>query len=293
MFKSQAGQDKYVLNVLKGKTNGYFVEVGSYNPIYINNSFILEKAYDWKGVMVEYENKWLADYQEHRPNSIHIINDATKVDFAEVFEVNDFPQDIDYLQIDIEAANGTTLQVLKNLEQQVMGDHRFAVVTFEHDIYQSGAYPHTRTESREIFKRHGYELVFQDVNDNNPDVIFEDWYVHPDLVDMEYVRELQKLNKMYYTHTKYPDIDLTINWRDIVYPSNITIPDSVIVVGPSATNEKIIPLDREYPTDINVGFYHTDVKDTFSSQFSDGNLIVRRTDNTCGWGKNLIAYLYK
>jgi hypothetical protein len=31
--------------------------------------------------MVEYESNFLSLYKQHRPNSIHVINDATKVDY--------------------------------------------------------------------------------------------------------------------------------------------------------------------------------------------------------------------
>ena len=45
MFKGQAEQDKFVLNMLKNKKNGFFLEIGSNHPININNSYILEKNY--------------------------------------------------------------------------------------------------------------------------------------------------------------------------------------------------------------------------------------------------------
>ena len=41
MYLSQAEQDKFVLQVLKEKKNGYFLEIGSNHPVNINNSYIL------------------------------------------------------------------------------------------------------------------------------------------------------------------------------------------------------------------------------------------------------------
>ena len=41
MYKSQAGQDKFIINILKGKKNGYFLEIGSNHPIYINNTCMI------------------------------------------------------------------------------------------------------------------------------------------------------------------------------------------------------------------------------------------------------------
>jgi hypothetical protein len=31
--------------------------------------------------MIEYYDIWLNDYKKHKPNSIHIINDATKINY--------------------------------------------------------------------------------------------------------------------------------------------------------------------------------------------------------------------
>ena len=49
-FYGQAEQDKFVLNMLNNKENGYFLEIGSNDPIHINNTYILEKDYNWKGI---------------------------------------------------------------------------------------------------------------------------------------------------------------------------------------------------------------------------------------------------
>ena len=54
---SQAQQDVFILNILKGKQNGYFVELGSNDPIVINNTFLLETHFNWKGIMIEYDDK--------------------------------------------------------------------------------------------------------------------------------------------------------------------------------------------------------------------------------------------
>ena len=222
MFNGQAKQDKFVLNVLKNKKKGFFLEIGSNHPIKINNSYILEKNYEWNGIMVEYENKWLNDYKKFRPNSIHIINDATKIDYKNLFEINNVPLNLDYLQIDLEASNGSTLNTLKKLNSEVMDKHKFATITFEHDIYHTN-YMNTRLESRKIFEDKGYVRVFSDVNNCgiNP---YEDWYIHPDLVDNELVNTLIKKNEKKYKSNikvcRYFDespVDKSINWQDIEY----------------------------------------------------------------------------
>lgn len=191
-FQGQALQDKFVLNLTGFKRDGTFVEIGSNDPKMINNSWLLEKAYGWRGIMVEYDPKWLPAYKEQRPNSTHIIQDATRVDYRRAFREAQMPREIDYLQIDLEVSNGSTLQTLKNFDESVFPDYKFGVVTFEHDIYHTN-YLDTRQVSRNIFERRGYLRVFGNITNNgkNP---FEDWYVYPSMVDMKYVERLMKAN---------------------------------------------------------------------------------------------------
>ena len=212
MFKGQVEQDKFVLNILKYKKNGFFLEIGSADPIICNNSYILEKNYNWKGIMVEYNNNFLDNYKIERQNSIHIINDATTIDYKNLFEENNVPINLDYLQIDLEVRNGSTLNTLKKLNLEVMDKHKFATITFEHDIYISN-YLNTRVESRKIFQNRGYIRVLSDINDSgNP---FEDWYIHPDLVEMELVNEFIKKNEKNYMYNI--NTTKTINWKNIEY----------------------------------------------------------------------------
>ena len=49
----------------------------------------------------------------------------------------------------------------------------------------------TKFIKRQIFNKRGYVCVFQDIHyQNQPSIVFEDWYVHPDLVNMEYINKL-------------------------------------------------------------------------------------------------------
>jgi hypothetical protein len=212
MYLSQAGQDKFILNVLNQKRDGYFLEIGSNHPVNINNTYLLESRYNWKGVMVEYEHSFLSLYQQYRPNSIHVINDATQVDYKSVFETNNFPFSLDYLQIDLEAINGSTLMALQNLHANIFDTYKFATITFEHDVYHTN-FGNTRLVSRDIFKNRGYVCVFEDIScDGNA---FEDWYVHPELVDMNYVNKLIENNKKNYISN--PVTGLSIDYKTIEY----------------------------------------------------------------------------
>ena len=159
MYNGQAQQDKFALKLLHEKQNGFFVECGSHDPIHINNTYLLEKQYGWRGIMIEYDPNYLNSYKEHRPNSIHVIQDATTIDYKQLFEINQVPSTIDYLQIDLEPFHGSTLQTLQKLDNEVMDTYQFATVTFEHDMYgKMDIYLQTRNKSREIFKRRGFDF---------------------------------------------------------------------------------------------------------------------------------------
>jgi hypothetical protein len=189
---SQALQDLFVISILKNKEGGTFVEIGSNHPINGNNSCLLEKEYGWRGLMVEYDPSFEQLYKDLRPNSIYAMGDARLVDYQGILETNAFPTNIDYLQIDLDVDNKSTLDTLLLLDNTCFDKYKFATVTFEHDIYR-GNYFNTRELSREIFKKKGYELVFPDVAVffEGRHCPFEDWYVHPDLVDMDYVNKIR------------------------------------------------------------------------------------------------------
>jgi hypothetical protein len=213
MYFSQAGQDKFVLNILKKKKNGNFLEIGSNHPTFINNTYTLEKNYNWRGIMVEYDKNFLNLYKIHRPNSIHVINDATKVNYLQILKDNKFPKNMDYLQIDLDVNNRSTLTTLELFDKTVFDEYKFATITFEHDIY-NGNHFDTREKSRQILKNRGYISVFPDVlfKDN---IVFEDWYVHPNLVDMEYINKLIKNNISNYVHHNITG--KSINYQNINY----------------------------------------------------------------------------
>jgi len=187
-YNGQVLQDKFVVSVLKNKQNGYFLEIGSNHPKVINNTYVLEKELNWKGIMIEYDKSWIPHYNLERPNSIYVINDATQINYNQLLKQNNAPLNIDYLQIDLEVCNRSTLTTLELLNNNVLNEYKFATVTFEHDIYDGDRF-NTRLASREIFLNRGYTLVFPDVR-NGPNA-FEDWYIHPDLVDMNCINKIK------------------------------------------------------------------------------------------------------
>jgi FkbM family methyltransferase len=231
---SQASQDIFVTNVLKHKKNGYFVEIGTNDPIEGNNTYILENNYEFKGLLVEYESFYENSYKQHRPNSIYIIDDARNINYKKVLDDNKFPKNIDYLQIDLDVDNKSTLDTLILLDNTVFDTYKFATITFEHDIYR-GNYFNTREISREIFKKRGYLLVFPDICTDQGCIgtgwqPFEDWYVHPDLVDMNFINIIKTDKSLRNDHIKNIIINTSKKYNKsekmkVIFSNNCSVGD--------------------------------------------------------------------
>ena len=198
LCNGHAHQDFFVLYANKFKRNGYFIEIGSAWPQHTNNTFSLEKYFDWTGIMIEYNPKYLESYKLERPNSIHIIQDATEIDYLDLFTQNNVPTHVDYLQIDLEVDNQSTLKVLELFDKHIFDKYKFATITFEHDFYRGDFY-NTRYLSRYILHKRGYVLLFPDVGlgFDTEFSSFEDWWVHPDLIDEAFI-------KKYYPYHHHP-----------------------------------------------------------------------------------------
>jgi hypothetical protein len=179
---SQSMQDMFVLMALDGKKNGVYVELGADLPRIINNTYLLESEFDWAGVSFEYDPEKVAFFNTIRRNKC-ICADATTYDYKYLFEERKYPKQIDYLQLDLDPAEGT-LAALKHLP---LDDYRFTAITYETDVYTAGA--DVQDEEIEYLKSYGYELVVRNVaNEGNP---YEDWWVDPNVVDRAIIDKLK------------------------------------------------------------------------------------------------------
>ena len=170
---SQSMQDMFVLSMLDGKRDGVYVEIGADQPRVISNTYLLEKDFDWSGISFELDADKVTYFNSIRKNKC-LSEDATLYDYKSLFEERNYPKQIDYLQLDIDPAEGT-LRALKTLP---LDDYRFSVITYETDVYSSGA--DIQDEQIEILESHGYQLVAKNVKcEGNP---YEDWWVDPAIV---------------------------------------------------------------------------------------------------------------
>jgi len=167
---SQAGQESFVLSYLKEKRNGYYLEIGGYHSKDDSNTYLLETQYAWSGVALEIDKARSDEYNLNRSN-ICLTTDATTFNYLDYLQENNFPDRIDYLQIDIEPA----FQSLKALEALPLDRYRFSVVTFEHDLYADQNNLLIKEKAKEIFKKFNYVLVKENVEHEGK--IFEDWWV--------------------------------------------------------------------------------------------------------------------
>ena len=172
---SESGQESFVINQLKEKKHGYYVEIGAYHPTRLSNTYLLETQYDWSGVGLEINRKYTQYYNQQRRNRCLDV-DATSYDLRPYFIENEWPKQIDYLQLDIEPAH-QTLAALLNLPM----DYRYSVITFEHDRYTGEENEQHQQSAYDFLTSHGYKRVVHNMRN------YEDWYIDPTVIDCEFL----------------------------------------------------------------------------------------------------------
>jgi hypothetical protein len=200
-WKSQARQDEFVHLVLPRST-GTFLDIGSHDPIHINNTYALERL-GWTGSLFDCDPKWRAPTEAARTSPFY-CEDVTTFDWATFF--GPAGTTIDYLSFDVDEAS------LKTLRRFPFDLVTFNVCTIEHDRYRFGA--EVAEEMRSILTQHGYVMLCEDVrNDGLP---YEDWYVRPELAPagplplctrLEWTDTLKTLRTHYPTPSSEPQAD--------------------------------------------------------------------------------------
>jgi FkbM family methyltransferase len=64
--RSQLRQDLFALSTANFKQNGYFVEFGATDGVWLSNSYLLETAYGWSGILAEPGRCWHAALRANR-----------------------------------------------------------------------------------------------------------------------------------------------------------------------------------------------------------------------------------
>ena len=184
---SDAYQDMFVLTMHNGKKNGTYLEIGSGHPTQGNNSYLLEKDFGWTGVSLDTNEEFVTAHNAERKHTC-LLKDATIINYNKFLSGLTLPTTIDYLQIDVYPAD-VSYKILLSLPLET---YKFGVITFERD-HNTDTSNETSIKSRKYLESYGYKLISPTIlpNDNHP---YEDWYIHPDLIDISKIEFFNKIN---------------------------------------------------------------------------------------------------
>jgi hypothetical protein len=167
-------QERFIIDILNKKKNGHYVELGAAHYSNGNNTWQLEQEYDWSGVSFEIIDSMKDEFNLNRKNPC--FGDALNFNYVDYFEKNNFPKQIDYLQVDIDAGYdlygrpvGNNHWTLQGLIAIPLNLYRFTLITFEHDANMYWRNTSIRDAQREILDSFGYSLVQRSFH--------EDWWV--------------------------------------------------------------------------------------------------------------------
>lgn len=161
---SQAGQDRFVREVLGADYIGSFLDIGANHPVDRSNTFALEQHMGWTGLCVENDANCVRLLREQRTAEI-VDGDATRVTLK-------MKRDYDYLSLDVDESSEAALGHLLGIAG------RFKVLTVEHDAYRFGE--ERRRRMVHLLRAAGYEILCGEVCDQG--MSFEVWAVDQSLL---------------------------------------------------------------------------------------------------------------
>lgn len=144
--------------------NGFYVEMGSNHFKEGSNTYLLEKDYGWTGVSIEVSKYYAELFNENRINPC--INDnALKFNWESYFEKNNFPNDINFLSIDIDSDAGIHANTLALLNLP-LSRYRFDIIIIEHCGGADYIFENSKKLQRDILSMFGYYLIYRGNNDD-------------------------------------------------------------------------------------------------------------------------------
>ena len=200
---SQISQDIFVISQLKGMKSGFFIEFGATDGISLSNTFLLEKNFDWKGILVEPGRNWreklsinrnchkdfrcvtaktgeLVPFIESTSPELSTIKgfegidenlrgisrkyDVESVSLEDLLDEFKAPKTIDYLSIDTE---GSEFLILENFN---FDKYKFKIITCEHNFTAN------REKILKLLTGNGYVRVWSEFTQ------FDDWYINSELI---------------------------------------------------------------------------------------------------------------
>lgn len=198
--KSQIFQDLFILYWFNGKKNGFFVDFGATNGVDLSNTFLLEKEYNWQGILVEPGKIWQTDLKKNRNclidtrciwSSTGDILEFNKTQVAELSTVTSF-SDHDFLskqrvsnsKYEVATISLNNLLSFYNAPRYIdylsidtEGSEYQIMKAFDFDNYDIKiiTVEHNFTPQRllifNLLTEKGYKRIFEKVS------LFDDWYV--------------------------------------------------------------------------------------------------------------------
>jgi hypothetical protein len=182
-FPTLTELQNFVMAMTERKTNGLFVEIGAFHSEKGSNTHILERNFNWTGVAFDIKKEFVLEYNQNRKSPCLLAN-AVTFDYAKYFEENNFPERIDFLQVDIDpgfdehgCVHCTSIDCLLALISVPLTRYRFSVIAFEHDAIMNPKNITVRDAAREILLGLGYVLVKR--------WSYEDWWVDPKAISRD------------------------------------------------------------------------------------------------------------
>jgi hypothetical protein len=173
---SQAGQDIFVYNLMKGNS-GKFLDLGCFLPKKINNTYLLELN-GWDGVSLDIQD---LSQQWNERTCKFIKEDCLSLDYNTFLPQYYEEKVIDYLTLDMERC-GDRFALLKKVMET---EYEFKIITIEHDAYLGENFvQQEKIPQRQLLESKGYKLLCGDISQTFArGVIFEDWWVKPEYFD--------------------------------------------------------------------------------------------------------------
>jgi FkbM family methyltransferase len=206
--KAQLHQDLIALMTANFKNDGFFVEFGATDGIKFSNSFLLEKSFNWKGILAEPGRNWHSSLKKNRSAIVETkcvwkvsgetleFNETEigELSTLEMFSSGDMHAEArlsgsrysvgsisldDLLQINDAPRYIDFLSIdTEGSEFDILSDfdfekYSFGFITCEHNFTQS------RERVFELLTANGYVRILESMS------LFDDWYIHSSLVKAE------------------------------------------------------------------------------------------------------------
>jgi FkbM family methyltransferase len=200
---SQLNQDLFVLILKNFKTDGIFVEFGVCDGIFLSNSFILEKKYNWSGIICEPLKSFQTELSQNRNcaidhRAVYSSSNLT-VEFMEIPENkelsgiyssflednHEITRNENYISYNVETIGLTDLLEYHNTptsidfisidtegsEFDILSNFNFNkydvdIFTVEHNYIHS-----KREEIKNLMEKNHYTRILTDISQ------WDDWYV--------------------------------------------------------------------------------------------------------------------